>query len=218
MAAYDYKKAYKDLYLPKTKPMIIEVPSMNFVMIKGNGNPNDEDGAYAHALQILYGISYTIKMSKKGSKAIEGYFDYVVPPLEGFWWMENICGVDYKQKDNFHWYAFIRLPEFVNQEIFAWACDETQKKKPHLDVSLAKFVTLEEGLCVQILHEGCYDDEPASVEKMPAFMEAEGYTLDFTGTYSTGQARMHHEIYLNDPRKTKPENLKTIIRHPVRRK
>lgn len=218
METFDYKKAYKDLYILKTKPMMIQVPSMNFVMVKGNGNPNEPDGAYANALQILYGISYTIKMSKKNSMHIKGYFDYVVPPLEGFWWMDDIQGIDVTQKNSFHWYAFIRLPEFVNQEIFEWACAQTQKKKPQLDVSLAKFVTLEEGLCVQIMHKGCYDDEPASIEKMHAFMEAEGYELDFTGIYSTGQPRMHHEIYLSNPNKSKPENLKTVIRHPIRRK
>ena len=218
METLDYKKAYKDLYLPKTTPSIIQVPSMNFVMIQGNGNPNEEGGEYAKALKVLYGISYTIKMSKKGSRKINGYFEYVVPPLEGFWWMEGIKGIDYSQKENFHWYAFIRLPEFVDEEVFQWACIQARTKKPELNTSLAKFVTLEEGLCVQIMHKGPYDEEPASVEKMHAYLQMEGYELDFDSTYASGQPRMHHEIYLSDPNKTTPDRLKTIIRHPVRRK
>ena len=207
--AFDYKKEYKEFYLPKDKPGIVTVPSMNFVAVRGKGDPNEEGGEYQRALNLLYGIAFTIKMSKKGAHRIEGYFDYVVPPLESFWWQEGARGVDYSRKGAFQWIAAIRLPDFVAGADFDWAVKEaTDKKKA--DFSRAQFMTLEEGLCVQCLHVGSYDDEPATVERMHEFMEREGYVLDIT------DERRHHEIYLSDPRRTAPEKLKTVIRHPIK--
>ena len=207
--AFDYKKEYKEFYLPPAKPGIVSVPSMNFVAVRGTGDPNEGDGEYAHALNLLYGIAFTIKMSKKGSRAIEGYFDYVVPPLEGFWWQEGVEGVDYRHKERFEWISAIRLPDFVGEDDFAWAVEEATRKKK-ADFSKVGFMTLEEGLCVQCLHVGPYDDEPATVDAMHACMEREGYALDLSDT------RRHHEIYLSDARKTAPGKLRTVIRHPIR--
>lgn len=218
METLDYKKAYKDLYLPKTTPMIIEVPRMSYVTVKGKGNPNEEGGEYQHALQILYGISFTIKMSKLSKQPLDGYFDYVVPPLEGFWWMDGYEMPDFLHKDKFSWISMIRLPEFVNKEVFDWACTSYHEKHPEVDVSNTTYMEVEEGLCVQIMHKGSYDDEPASVEKMHSYIEEQGYALDFHSKMATGQNRMHHEIYLCDPRKCKPENLKTVIRHPIKKR
>ena len=209
--AFDYKKEYKEYYLPAGKPSIVNVPAMNFIAVRGSGDPNAADGEYQQAIGLLYAAAYTIKMSKKGDHRIEGYFDYVVPPLEGFWWQEGTAGVDYSRKQDFHWIAVIRLPDFVTEEEFRWAVNETARKK-RLDCSAVEYLTLEEGLCVQCMHIGCYDDEPATVQKMHAFMEQEGYDLDIT------DQRRHHEIYLNDARKTAPEKLKTVIRHPVKPK
>ncbi|MBQ1319788.1 MAG: GyrI-like domain-containing protein [Solobacterium sp.] len=209
--AFDYKKEYKEYYLPAGKPSIVNVPAMNFIAVRGSGDPNAADGEYQQAIGLLYAVAYTIKMSKKGGHRIEGYFDYVVPPLEGFWWQEGTAGVDYSRKQDFHWIAVIRLPDFVTEEEFRWAVNETARKK-RLDCSAVEYLTLEEGLCVQCMHIGCYDDEPATVQKMHAFMEQEGYDLDIT------DQRRHHEIYLNDARKTAPEKLKTVIRHPVKPK
>ena len=209
--AFDYKKEYKEYYLPAGKPSIVNVPAMNFIAVRGSGDPNAADGEYQQAIGLLYAVAYTIKMSKKGDHRIEGYFDYVVPPLEGFWWQEGTAGVDYSRKQDFHWIAVIRLPDFVTEEEFRWAVNETARKK-RLDCSAVEYLTLEEGLCVQCMHIGCYDDEPATVQKMHAFMEQEGYDLDIT------DQRRHHEIYLNDARKTAPEKLKTVIRHPVKPK
>lgn len=208
--AFDYKKEYKEFYLPAKKPSIVTVPAMNFVAVRGAGDPNEEGGAYQQALELLYGLSYTIKMSKKGSHQIEGYFDYVVPPLEGFWWQEGLAGVDYAHKADFQWISCIRLPDFVTPDDFAWAQAEAARKKKR-DFSAVEFLTLEEGLCVQCLHLGSYDDEPATVDAMHAFAASQGYELDFT------DERRHHEIYLSDPRRTAPEKLKTVVRHPVRR-
>ena len=183
--AFDYKKEYKEYYLPAGKPSIVNVPAMNFIAVRGSGDPNAADGEYQQAIGLLYAAAYTIKMSKKGDHRIEGYFDYVVPPLEGFWWQEGTAGVDYSRKQDFHWIAVIRLPDFVTEEEFRWAVNETARKK-RLDCSAVEYLTLEEGLCVQCMHIGCYDDEPATVQKMHAFMEQEGYDLDIT------DQRRHH--------------------------
>lgn len=209
--AFDYKKEYKEFYMPKSKPQIVEVPSMNYIAVRGVGDPNEEGGAYKEAIGVLYAIAYTIKMSKMGDHRIEGYFDYVVPPLEGFWWQEGIEGVDYTNKASFYWISVIRLPEFVTKEEFDWAVAEATKKKK-LDCSNAEYLTIEEGLCVQIMHIGPYDDEPATVAIMDAYLEENGYENDFS------DARMHHEIYLSDARKVDPAKWKTVIRHPIRKK
>ena len=209
--AFDFKKEYKEFYMPKNKPGIVSVPGMNYIAVRGQGDPNLEGGEYKKAIELLYGIAYTIKMSKKGDHQIEGYFDYVVPPLEGFWWQEGIVGVDYAHKEIFHWISVIRLPDFVTREDFDWAVQEAERKKK-TDFSKVEFLTYDEGLCVQCMHIGPYDDEPATVELMHAFMEEQGYVLGIT------DQRLHHEIYLSDARKVAPEKLKTVIRHPIRKK
>lgn len=208
--AFDYKKEYKEFYLPKDKPTLVTVPRMNFIAVRGQGDPNEEDGAYKQAIGLLYGIAFTIKMSKKGDRQIEGYFDYVVPPLEGFWWQDGVQGIDYAHKEAFRWISAIRLPDFVTQADFDWAVEEATRKKK-ADFSKAEFWTYEEGLCVQCLHVGPYDAEPATVARMHAYMEDQGCRLDIT------EYRMHHEIYLSDARKVAPERWKTVIRHPVRK-
>lgn len=208
--AFDYKKGYKEYYLPPKKPGVVEVPEMAFLAVRGHGDPNEEGGAYKDALEMLYGGAYTIKMSKKGDHRIEGYFDFVVPPLEGFWWQDGVLGVDYARKEDFNWISAIRVPDFVTRSEFEWAVEEATAKKKR-DFSQVELLTIEEGLCVQCLHVGPYDDEPATVEAMRAFAEESGYVEDFS------DERMHHEIYLNDARRTAPEKLKTVIRHPVRR-
>ena len=207
---FDFKKEYKEFYIPKTKPSIIDVPAMNFVSVRGKGDPNSEDGEYRKALDILYGVSYTIKMSKKGDRRIEGYFDYVVPPLEGLWQQEGIDGIDYTRKDKFEWVSMIRLPDFVTESDFDWAVREASAKKKS-DFSKAEFFTYTEGLCVQCMHIGSYDDEPETVEAMHRFISENGYSVDIT------EKRIHHEIYLSDPRKTDPGQLKTVIRLPVKK-
>lgn len=208
--AFDYKKEYKEFYMPKSKPEIVTVPSMNYIAVRGTGNPNVEGGAYKASIGLLYGIAFTIKMSKKGSRQIEGYFDYVVPPLEGFWWQDGIYGFDYTRKDLFHWISVIRLPDFVGQEDFKWAVAEAEKKKKQ-DFSAVEFMTIEEGLCVQMMHIGPFDDEPASVALMDSYIAEQGFENDFS------PSRLHHEIYLSDARKVAPEKLKTAIRHPIRK-
>lgn len=208
--AFDYKKGYKEYYLPPKKPGVVEVPEMAFLAVRGHGDPNEEGGAYKDALEMLYGVAYTIKMSKKGDHRIEGYFDFVVPPLEGFWWQDGVLGVDYARKEDFNWISAIRVPDFVTRSEFEWAVEEATAKKKR-DFSQVELLTIEEGLCVQCLHVGPYDDEPATVEAMRAFAEESGYVEDFS------DERMHHEIYLNDARRTAPEKLKIVIRHPVRR-
>ncbi len=207
---FDYKKEYKEFYMPKNKPGIVEVPEMNYIAVRGQGDPNAEGGEYKRSIELLYGIAFTIKMSKKGSRQIEGYFDYVVPPLEGFWWQEGKTEIDYAHKEDFQFISVIRLPDFVTKSDFAWAVQEASEKKK-TDFSKVEFWTYHEGLCVQCMHLGSYDDEPATVELMHRFMEEQGYALDITGQ------RMHHEIYLSDARRTAPEKLKTVIRHPVRK-
>lgn len=208
--AFDFKKEYKEFYLPKDTPSIVTVPSMNYLAVRGQGDPNEEGGAYQRAIGLLYGVAYTIKMSKKGDHRIKGYFDYVVPPLEGFWRQEGVLGIDYAHKETFQWISVIRLPDFVTRADFDWAIREATNKKK-TDFSKVKFWTYEEGLCVQCMHIGPYDDEPATVERMHRCMEEQGYTLDIN------DRRLHHEIYLSDARKTAPEKLKTVIRHPIKR-
>ncbi len=208
--AFDYKKEYKEFYLPKAKPGLVTVPKMNFLAVRGSGDPNAEGGTYKESIGLLYGIAFTIKMSKKGDHQIEGYFDYVVPPLEGFWWQDGITGIDYTHKENFQWISVIRLPDFVSEKEFAWAVEEAEKKKK-TDFSKVEFLTYDEGLCVQCMHIGPYDEEPATVEAMHRFMEEQGYVLDIT------DQRFHHEIYLSDVRKVAPERCRTVVRHPVRK-
>ena len=209
--AFDFKKEFKEFYLPKSKPSIVDVPKMNFVAVHGTGDPNEEGGAYQDALNVLYGVAYTLKMSHKTDRRIEGFFEYVVPPLEGFWWQEGVRGVDYGDKSSFCWISCIRLPDFVTEEDFDWAIEvATVKKKA--DFSSARFETIEEGLCVQCMHVGPYDDEPATVALMDVFASENGYELDLSDT------RRHHEIYLSDARKVAPDKLKTVIRHPVRKR
>ena len=208
--AFDYKKEYKEFYLPKAKPEIVTLPPMNYIAVRGEGDPNQEGGAYKEAIGLLYGIAYTIKMSKKSDHPIEGYFDYVVPPLEGFWWQPGVDGLDYARKQDFHWISVIRLPDFVTKADFDWAIQEATRKKKQ-DFSTVEFLTIEEGLCVQMMHVGPFDEEPASVALMDAFLSENGYENDFSDT------RLHHEIYLSDARKAPPEKMKTVIRHPVRK-
>ena len=208
---FDYKKEYKAFYLPPKTPEILSVPPMNFVAVRGKGDPNEEAGEYKAAMEILYGIAYTIKMSKKGDRQIEGYFDYVVPPLEGFWWQERTVGVDYSRKADYCWISLIRLPDFVTRADFDWAVQEATRKKK-TDFSKAEFFTYDEGLCVQCMHIGPYDDEPQTVEQMHRFAQEQGYTVEITET------RYHHEIYLSDARKTVPEKLRTVIRHPIKKR
>ena len=208
--AFDYKKEFKEFYLPPKKPQIVILPKMQFVAVRGKGNPNDEDGEYKRALAVQYAVAYTIKMSKMGDHRIEGFYDFVVPPLEGFWWQDGISGIDYSRKESFNWISVIRLPDFVTQNEFDWA-KQTAAAKKGLDCSCAELLTLEEGECVQIMHIGSYDDEPATIRLMDDFAVENGYSLDFSAT------RLHHEIYLSDPRKTAPEKLKTVIRHPVKK-
>ena len=208
--AFDYKKEYKEFYMPKNVPAIITVPKMNYIAVRGSGDPNTEDGEYKTAIGLLYAVAFTIKMSKKGNHKIEGYFDYVVPPLEGFWWQDGIEGVDYSRKADFHWISVIRLPDFVSENDFRWALQEAEEKKKQ-DFSGVEFLTIEEGLCVQCMHIGSYDDEPSTVQQMHEFMEKEGYELDIT------DRRLHHEIYLSDVRKVALDKLKTVIRHPIKK-
>ena len=212
----DYKKEYKDLYIPKEKPAIVDVPMMQFVAVEGQGNPNEKDGEYQKAIEILYSIQYTIKMSKKGNYTPKNYFDYVVPPLEGLWWLaQNITPnqEDFlmQNKSKYCWTSMIRLPEFVDKEVFDWASNEAAKKK-NVDTTKAQFITITEGLCVQCLHIGAYDDEPRTLKIMEQFVDENGFEIDLTAT------RKHHEIYLSDPRKTELAKLKTVLRIPVKKK
>lgn len=208
--AFDFKKAYKALYMPQNVPELITVPPANYIAVRGHGDPNEEGGAYKQAIEILYSVAYTLKMSYKTEYQIEGFFEYVVPPLEGFWWQDGVDGVNYADKAAFCWISALRLPDFVTETEFAWAVEAAARKKK-LDCSSAEFWTVEEGLCVQCLHVGSYDDEPATVVAMDAFLEENGYVNDLNG------GRLHHEIYLSDARRTAPEKRKTVIRHPIRR-
>ncbi len=208
--AFDYKKEYKEFYMPKKKPSIVEIPKMNYIAVRGKGNPNDENGEYKNSIGLLYAIAFTIKMSYKGTHKIDGYFEYVVPPLEGFWWQENTQGFDYNRKEDMQFISVIRLPDFVTEDDFKWAVDEaTQKKKQ--DFSKAEFFTYDEGVCVQCMHIGSYDNEPETVDLMHKHMEENGYELDIT------DSRLHHEIYLSDPRRCDESKLKTVLRHPIKK-
>ena len=208
---FDYKKEYKEFYMPKNKPSIVEIPKMNYIAVRGKGNPNAEDGEYKKSIGLLYAISFTIKMSYKGSYKIDGYFEYVVPPLEGFWWQDgNPNGIDYTNKDSFNFISVIRLPDFVTKKDFDWAIEEATNKKKQ-DFSKVEFLTYDEGVCVQCMHIGSYDNEPATVELMHRYMTENGYELDITDT------RLHHEIYLSDPRRCDVSRLKTVIRHPIKK-
>lgn len=208
--AFDFKKEFKEFYQPKTKPSIITIPKMNYLAVRGTGDPNQEDSAYKESIELLYGVAYTLKMSHKTDYKIEGFFDYVVPPLEGFWWQEDREGVDYGHKEQFSFISVIRLPDFVSKDNVDWAISQASKKKKR-DFSRVEFFTYDEGLCVQCMHVGPYNDEPKTVEAMHQFMEEEGYVLDIT------LERMHHEIYLGDVRKTAAEKLKTVLRHPIKK-
>lgn len=208
--AFDYKKEYKEFYMPKNQPEIVTVPSMNYLAVRGKGNPNTEDGDYQLAIEILYALAYTLKMSYKTSYKIEGFFQYVVPPLEGFWWQAGVDGIDYNNKDTFQWISVIRLPDFITRTDFEWAV-QTAREKKGLDCSVAEFMTVEEGLCVQMMHLGPFDTEPVSIARMDAYLQEQGYENDF------GEGRFHHEIYLSDARRVAPEKWKMVIRHPIRK-
>ena len=208
--AFDFKKEYKEFYMPKNKPEIVTVPKANYIAVRGKGNPNEIDGAYQQAISILYAVAYTLKMSYKTEHKIEGFFEYVVPPLEEFWWQDNVDGIDYADKAAFNWISVIRLPEFITKKDFEWAV-ETASEKKKLDCSSAEFLTVDEGLCVQIMHIGAFDDEPQTVALMDEYIAQNGYENDIT------ESRLHHEIYLSDARKVAPEKWKTVIRHPIKR-
>lgn len=208
--AFDYKKEYKEFYMPKNKPSIVEVPKMNYIAVRGKGDPNIEDGEYKRSIELLYGIAFTIKMSYKGNYKIDGYFEYVVPPLEGFWWQDGIDKIDYAHKDKFNFISVIRLPDFVTKKDFDWAVKEATQKKQK-DYSKVEFLTYDEGLCVQCMHIGSYDNEPETIKLMEEYMLQNGYELDMT------DKRLHHEIYLSDPRRCDESKLKTVIRHPIKK-
>ena len=208
--AFDFKKEYKEFYLPPAGPQIVTVPRANYLAVRGQGDPNEPDGEYQRSIGMLYAVAYTLKMSYKTDHRIEGFFEYVVPPLEGFWWQEGVAGVDYAHKENFRWISVIRLPDFVTEEDLAWAIKEAARKKK-TDCSKVELLSYDEGLCVQCMHIGPYDNEPATVSAMHEYMERQGYALDIS------DARLHHEIYLSDARKVAPEKRKTVIRHPIRK-
>lgn len=208
--AFDFKKEFKEFYMPKNKPSIVNIPKANYIAVRGKGDPNEPDGDYQKAISVLYAVAYTLKMSCKTDYKIPGFFEYVVPPLEGFWRQDGTSGIDYARKDDLKWISVIRLPDFVTKNDFDWAVEEAARKKK-TDFSKVEFLTYEEGLCVQCMHIGSYDDEPATVELMHEFIATQGYLLDISDT------RMHHEIYLSDARKVSPEKRKTVIRHPIRK-
>ena len=209
--AFDFKKEYKEFYMPKNKPEIVNVPAVNYIAVRGKGDPNEENGSYQKAISILYAVAYTLKMSYKTNYKIDGFFEYVVPPLEGFWWQNHTDRIDYTDKSLFNWISVIRLPDFITKKDFDWAVETAQKKK-NIDCTSAEFLTLEEGLCVQIMHLGSFDDEPQSVSIMNEYIENNGYENDIN------EKRLHHEIYLSDARKVPKEKWKTVIRHPIRLK
>lgn len=208
--AFDFKKEYKEFYLPPKKPGIVTLPPANYIAVRGKGNPNEEAGEYKASIGLLYAIAFTLKMSKKGSHQIEGYYDYVVPPLEGLWWQEGRAELDLYRKEDFCFISMIRLPDFVSRADFEWAIAEAEEKKKQ-DFSKVEFFPYDEGLCVQCMHIGPYDLEPATIAAMHDYIEQHGSALDIT------DKRLHHEIYLSDPRRCKPEKLKTVLRHPVRK-
>ncbi len=209
--AFDYKKEYKEFYLPANKPSIVRVPEMNYLAVRGAGDPNNEDGEYKKSIGLLYAIAFTLKMSYKGDRKIDGYFPYVVPPLEGFWWQEGKTdGIDYSNKAALEFISVIRLPDFVKKADFDWAIAEATEKKGE-DFSKVEYLAYDEGECVQCMHLGSYDDEPATVERMHQYMRDNGYELDIKNP------RYHHEIYLSDPRRCAVEKLRTVVRHPIRK-
>ena len=208
--AFDFKKEYREFYMPGNQPEIVTVPRAGYIAVRGSGDPNQEGGDYQRAVGVLYAVAYTIKMSYKGSHKIDGYFEYVVPPLEGLWHQEGVDGVDYAHKECFEWTSMIRLPDFVTREVFDWAVQEATAKKKK-DFSKVQFLHYDEGLCVQCMHLGSYDDEPETLRQMDEFAAAQGYAVDFS------DQRRHHEIYLSDPRRTAPEKCKTVLRHPIRK-
>ena len=208
--SFDFKKEYKEFYLPKSIPSVISVPEMNYIAVRGKGDPNEENGEYKNTIGLLYGIAFTIKMSYKGTHKIDGYFEYVVPPLEGFWWQNGAQNIDYSHKENFNFISVIRLPDFVTKADFDWAIEEASKKKKQ-DFSKVDFFTYDEGVCVQCMHVSSYDDEPKTVALMHEYIKAKGYELDIT------DKRLHHEIYLSDPRKCEASKLKTVVRHPIKK-
>lgn len=207
--AFDFKKEYKEFYMPKAKPMIVEIPRMNYIAVRGTGNPNQEDSQYKQSIELLYGVAYTLKMSHKTSHKIEGFFEYVVPPLEGLWWQEDTVGLDYSRKDDMHFISMIRLPDFVTEDDFECALQEAANKKTA--IFKGGFFTYHEGLCVHCMHLGSYDDEPATIEAMESYAVSSGHQVDIN------ESRLHHEIYLSDPRKCAPDRLKTVVRHPIRK-
>lgn len=208
--AFDFKKEYREFYMPKNKPEIVKIPPMNYVAVRGKGNPNVEGGDYQQAISILYAVTYTLKMSYKTDYKIEGFFEYVVPPLEGFWWQDNIKGIDYSNKDAFNWISVIRLPDFISERDFAWAV-QTAAKKKKIDCSPAEFLTIDEGLCVQIMHLGSFDSEPTTVALMENYLKEQGFVNDIN------EQRLHHEIYMSDAKRVAPEKWKTVIRHPIKK-
>ena len=207
---FDFKREYKQFYLPKSSPELITVPQMNYIAVRGKGDPNMEGGAYQQAISVLYAVAYTLRMSYKSDYKIEGFFEYVVPPLEGFWWRDCDEGVEDSDKSSVNWISVIRLPDFVSEKDFDWAVHAAAKKKK-IDCSSAEFLSVEEGLCVQMMHLGAFDDEPQTVAVMDKYLKEHGYVNDLT------DQRLHHEIYLSDPRKTAPERCKTVIRHPIKK-
>ena len=207
---FDFKKEYKEFTMPKNEPEIVNVPKANYIAVRGEGDPNEAGGAYQRAIGILYAVAYTLKMSYKTGHKIQGFYEYVVPPLEGFWWRDDGEGGELSDKSAFRWISVIRLPEFVTREDFDWAVDTASRKKK-MDCSPAEFLTVEEGLCVQIMHLGPFDDEPATVASMDAYLEQNGYANDLS------KDRLHHEIYMSDARKVAPEKWKTVIRHPIKK-
>lgn len=209
--AFDFKKEYKEFYMPKNSPEVVLVPKANYIAVRGKGNPNEEGGEYQQAIGVLYAVAYTLKMSYKSDHRIDGFFEYVVPPLEGFWWQDGVYGCDCGRKEEFNWISVIRLPDFVTKEDFDWAVGTASAKKK-LDCSKAEYLTVDEGLCVQIMHFGSFDDEPATVAMMDEFLEKNGYENDFR------DGRFHHEIYMSDARKVPSEKWKTVIRHPIRKR
>lgn len=217
MDKLDYKKEFKELYIPKTNPMEIAVPSMTFIMVDGKGNPNDEDGEYKKAVELLYALSYTIKMSKKIKNELEGYFDYVIPPLEGLWWLKEDGDMNFTEKEKFFWTSMIRQPDFVTKEIFEFACNVVKKKKPYIDVSKARLEIFKEGICVQCMHIGLFESEDITIKKIEKYVKENNLIIDINGFNEDGKIRRHHEIYLSDPRKIDKERMKTVLRHPVRR-
>lgn len=207
--AFDFKKEFKELYSPKDRPVIINVPKIKYIAVRGKGDPNEENGEYKRVISVLYAVAYTLRMSYKSDYKIEGFFEYVVPPLEGFWWQNGVEGCDYSVKSAFDWISAIRLPDFVSEKDFEWAVKAASAKKK-IDCSKAEFMIIEEGLCVQMMHYGSFDDEPETIAVMDKYIENNGYRSDLT------DVRLHHEIYLSDTRKTAPEKLKTVIRHPIK--